>query len=904
MNQRRLIEEYLPLAAVHEEASRQKGRRRPYHISAIHYWWARRPLPAARAAVYAALVSAPESLEAAALDARLARLCRWDGTNKGLPPADAVRDARTQILDAHGGKPAKVLDQFAGGGAIPLEAARLGCETTALELNPVAHLIELCSLDYPQRFGPELADEVARWGRRLIDRTRDEIGHLYPALGGGDIQTTLVDGEDESISHRVPIAYLWTRTVPCPNRAVGAHDVPIVRQTWLVKKTGNYVALRMLPDRERMKIEYQVVASETAGGLGFDPEGHSKRGSTTCPLCGAAVDLAHVKIEAKAGRMSAELMAVSLVPVGGRGKTYVGSETGRTLIPDSERLARILVDLADQGLVPPQGRIAAEDNQHFQVPMYGMTSFSDLFTDRQLAMLLTLCQKSRDCHTEMLEEGIVPERARAISTYLAMLIDRAADYSSTLCHWHSRNAKPETTFARQALPMTWDFAEVNPFGGAAGDLLASLSGMIQAIEHCARSGQPVRVVRGSADELPFEDSEFDAVITDPPYYDNITYADLSDYFYVWLKLSAGHLHPEHLSAELTPKRREIIAVPYRHAGSRAEAKAAYEEMMERAFSEARRVLKPEGIMVCVYAHQTTAGWATLIEAVRRAGFVVVEAWPVDTEMQTRGVAMGTAALASSIFLVSRPRTTEATGDWAHDVRPGLTQIVSERVEELSSFGITGTDLVIAAVGAGMRAYTKYGRVEKPNGEELSPDEYLGEVEREVAEAVLARIFGTDKRGLGRVDQATQFYVMGRFEFGDALAPWDELNTLARGTGVELAPLVRGTEALVAFGDKRDRARLLDYRDRGSADDLGLDGMRSTIDHLHRILWLNEREPGRLTEYLAQARPDAERLRLVAHALARPGLDTGTRTPEADACERLLAVWRRVVQDNLFAAETA
>ncbi len=320
--------------------------------------------------------------------------------------------------------------------------------------------------------------------------------------------------------------------------------------------------------------------------------------------------------------------------------------------------------------------------------------------------------------------------------------------------------------------------------------------------------------------------------------------------------------------------------------------------MAAAFSEARRVLRPGGVLVCVYAHQTTAGWSTLIEAVRRSGFVVAEAWPLDTEMSSRGRAQNSAVLASSIFLVARPRAEAGTGDWAHEVRPKLQEIVSKRVGELAEFGITGADLIIAAIGAGMRAYTRYARVEKPNGEELAPDEYLDEVEREVAEAVLARIFQTDRRGLGRVDQETQFYVMGRFEFGDALAPWDELNTLARGTGVELRELANGRAPLVAFGSKRSEAKLNDFRDRGSAVEDG----RSTIDHLHRVLWLAENEPTKIKDYLAVARPDAERLRLVAHALSRPGLDSsGARGAEADACERLLGVWKRLVEDNLFTA---
>jgi putative DNA methylase len=788
---------------------------------------------------------------------------------------------------------------FAGGGAIPLEATRLGCEAAALELNPVAHLIELCTLDYPQRFGPSLADDVRRWGKWLIDRAKSEVGSLYPEIASADAAQTTIAGTTEP-ARRVPIAYLWTRTVPCPNPAARAHTAPLVRQTWLVKKRNRFAALRIVPHRDTMTLSYEVVEAQREDALGFDPAGFSRRGASTCPLCGASIELDYVKQQGREGRMGVELMAVALVDPSARGKTYIGSEDGLKLLPDEERLARMLSDLADSGFTPPAEPICAQDNQAFLVPAYGITRFQDLFTRRQLVMLLTLCRLAQEAHAEMGSGGMDAERAKAVATYLGMVIDRIADRSSTLCRWDSSASAEKTanTFARQALPMTWDFSEANPFGGASGDLAGQLEYVIAVVEHCSRAGTPVRVVRGSATDLPFGDAEFDAVITDPPYYDNVPYSDLSDFFYVWLKRSIGHIYPEHLAAEFTPKRSEIVASRYRNEGSRDAAKAAYEGMMAAAFSEARRVLRPEGVLVCVYAHQTTAGWSTLIEAVRQSGFVVVEAWPLDTEMSSRGRAQNSAALASSIFLVARPRIETRTGDWAHEVRPELQTIVSKRVGELAELEITGTDLIIAAIGAGMRAYTRYGRVEKPNGEELSPDEYLEEVEREVAEAVLERIFDTDRSGLGRVDQETQFYVMGRFEFGDALAPWDELNTLARGTGVELRELVNAGAPLVVFGAKRTEARISDYRDRGGAIELG----RSTIDHLHRVLWLADNDPTMIRDYLELARPDSERLRLVAHALSRPGLNSSSaRVAEADACERLLGVWKRLVEDNLFTA---
>jgi putative DNA methylase len=665
----------------------------------------------------------------------------------------------------------------------------------------------------------------------------------------------------------------------------------------MVKKSDRSVALRPVPDREAMHVTYEVVEARTASGLDFKPE-FSQEGSTTCPLCGASVDREYAVAQANAGRMASELMAAVVPSAVGRGKAYLGSEVSADhLLPDEDRIFAARADLAEYGLEAPDEPIA-KGGLGVRVPRYGMTSFGHLFTNRQLVMLLTLCKLVREAHQAMLDEGYEPDQASAVATYLAFVIDRVAPYHSTLSAWHSMRELTNSVFARQTLSMTWDYAEANPFGGSSGDLGLHLGSIVKVIEHCARVGQPARVIRASATDLPLEDGEFDVVITDPPYYDNVGYSDISDFFYVWLKRSIGELYPEHLGGELTPKRSEIVASPNRHDGDSEVARKFYEDMMFRAFAEARRVLKPDGILVCVYAHQTTLGWATLIEAVRRSGFVVVEAWPLDTEMPVRRRARGSAALASSIFLVARPRKDDVTGDWAHGVRPELQDIVNKRVEELPGLGVTGTDLLIATVGAGMRAYTKYARVEKPNGEELGAEEYLEEVEREVAEAVLVRIFGTDRGGLGRVDQATQFYVIARFEFGDALAPWDELNTLARGTGVELREFVDGAGSLIEFGAKRNEARLRDYRERGGEIELG----RSILDHLHRVLWLAENEPLNIKDYLAVARPESDRLRLVAHALSRPGLDSsGGRGDEADACERLLGVWKRLIEDNLFTA---
>jgi putative DNA methylase len=401
---------------------------------------------------------------------------------------------------------------------------------------------------------------------------------------------------------------------------------------------------------------------------------------------------------------------------------------------------------------------------------------------------------------------------------------------------------------------------------------------------------------------------FDAVITDPPYYDNISYADLSDFFYGWLQQSIGHLYPEHLAGPLTPKVKEAVAVPHRHGGSLDKARDAYDNMMVEVFSRRRDELKPGAPLVVVYAHKTYAGWATLINALRNAGFVVTEAWPLDTEMPTRVKGHGTASLASSIFLVARRRETGGVGDWAADVYPKLRAIVSGRVHDLPERGVSGDDLVIAAVGAGLSAYTAFDRVEMPNGEELPPERYLEEVQREVIETVLADVFGVARSGIQAVDPATQYYVMGRFEFGDVYAEFDKANTVARGVGVELTgptSVLRGRDALLK--QEKGKVKFRDFEDRGSTDGLGEpdDGdpsPRPLIDVLHRLLWLSQHQAADVRDFLRRSRADEARLRTVAQALSGEALSkkgAGTSGREQAAIASVLGAWQRLVEDNLF-----
>jgi putative DNA methylase len=821
---------------------------------------------------------------------------------------------------------------FAGGGAIPLEALRLGCEAYAVELNPVAHIIQLCTLVYPQKYGKKLADEVEKWGKWVIENVREEIGDLYPHIKVGEVLPESYEQLDllnQSKSKQLglaqtlkPVAYLWTRTVKCPNPSCSA-SVPLIRQTWLCKKKGKYVALKAIPNHQTKRVEFEAVEATTEKGLGFDPAAGSSRGNSTCRHCGTTLDVKYVKKEGVAGRIGQQLMSLVCTTSGEQGKTYLAGKKCDFYLPDESKLKNRLDKLCEETeLTIPNEPLPNYGVLGFRVQPYGLLKWSDLFTSRQLLSLMTFVKWVRLAHEKMLQQGYEEGLAKAIVTYLNLGVTKVSNRNSALCVWNSIGEKIESPISNGRLPMNWDFPETNPMGSGSGNWSDGLDYTIQTLRKLTQINNPALLSRQSCQRLDFADSSLDAVITDPPYFDAVPYADLSDYFYVWFKRSIGHLYPEHFSGQLTPKKKEAIMEPSRHGGDKAKAAKAYEGMMHQAFCEANRVLKDGGMMVVVYAHKTTAGWSTLIDSLRRAKFTITEAWPIDTERPS-GLRILRASLASSIFLVARKREGSAVGDYAMDVKPQLAEIVQERVKTLIEEGVTGADLVIACIGAGLKAYTQFDRVELPNGDELDAQAFLDEVQKEVLETILTEVLFCNKRGVSAVDKPTQYYILGRYEYGDAIIDFDEANTLARGVGVELDGVGGLTDGKLSLIKKtKNQVQLRDYSDRGALEDLGIQktekqqtfnvkpqaiGAAPTlIDILHRLLWLAENKPQEIPNFLVLAMPDANQLRLVAQALAGRTLISNTgqeaaiiRTQEQRAIDALLASWKRLVEENLF-----
>ena len=919
---KRLIEDFLPIREISRESAREKSIRQG-HISTLHLWWARRPLVACRAAVYASLVPAPKEKNGRGpKSAFIQRLCKY--------PSDpsVIKEAIKHIYSAHAerlskelGKEVtakdieegraekpKILDMFAGGGSIPLEALRLGCDAYAIELNPVAHIIELATLVYPQKYGKKLVDEVEKWGRWVIEKAKEELGDLYKPIP-----------DPKGYGKLTPVAYLWTRTVKCKNPACGA-VVPLVRQTWLCKKKGKYIALKISPDNETKRPKFSVVQAyartkkETIEKFGFDPGKFSRGGNAPCVFCGTVATSDYVKKEGQAKRIGKQLMAVVCTKQGQRGKIYLSADdVPEDLIPDEKEIWRRIEKLCEEtGLSVPEEELPKAPEKEepdevtlgFRIQPYGFTKWYELFTPRQLLALLTFTKWVRLAYEEMNERRYDKDLARGVLIYFGLLCDKIADYGATGCRWIVQTEAVAEFLSRQAIPMVWDFGELNLFGNVGSNSTSILKALMESVNSCNKIGKNANILRASATELSYPDNSFDAIITDPPYYDNVPYADLSDFFYVWLKRSIGHLYPEHFSGELTPKKKEIVADAKRH-GSKENAKRFYEDMMFQSLKEAWRVLKPDSPLVMVYAHKTTAGWSTLVEALRKTGFIIQEAWPVHTERPGRLREIGSSALASSIFLVARKREKGKIGSYENEVYPQLEQIVKERVNTLFSEGITGADLVIACVGAGLKAFTQFERVEYANGEEVTSEKFLHIVEGLVLETILEKLFGISRKGVSDVDAPTRFYVLWRYTYGRMEVDSGEAIVFAYPQGVELdGPLGLSSGRNPLLEKKGKKYRLRDYSERGMDEKLGLDG-KPVIDVLHRLLWLLENQAYKIPEYLSQSMPNYDLLKLSAQALAGTTLSgsqelIATTSDEKSVLSKLLANWKSIIsEETLF-----
>jgi adenine-specific DNA methylase len=517
------------------------------------------------------------------------------------------------------------------------------------------------------------------------------------------------------------------------------------------------------------------------------------------------------------------------------------------------------------------------------VPIYGLTRWGDLFNARQKLALITFADKVRQAHAQMGAQGAEQEFAKAVATYLALALDMMAAFCNTLARWENTSEAIKQLFSRQALPMLWDYAELHPFSGSTGSWEAGWEYYLGVLAHLTRippanppSASPT-VVHGTATALPWSDNFFDAVLTDPPYYINVPYADLSDFFYVWLKRTIGDLYPDLFATPLTPKSEEICQMQHWDPKRYAEkTKEWFEEMLTKAFSEIRRVLRPDGVAVIVFAYPRTDAWEAVINAILNAGLYMTASWPIHTEMQARLRAHESAALASSIYMVCRKRTTREVGEYPQ-VRKEIEARVRAKLTQFWAEGIRGADFFMSAIGPAVEAFGKYVRVEKLSGEPVTVTELLEYVREVVSEFALERVLGSAQ--LSGLDAPTRFYLLYRWTYNHARVPFDEARKLAQSVGVELerlwgeGGLVQREKEYVRVPTPLQRAKSTNFTRKTKFETM--------IDALHYAVWLwDQNERKRLLDHLLKTYGSDEIFWQVAQAIAEV-------LPEGDEEKRLL-----------------
>jgi adenine-specific DNA methylase len=843
---KRFIEVDFPLKEVSEESVREKNIRHG-HISTLHIWWARRPLAASRATTYATLVPVPRDEKELKEKLKfIAELSKWENSlNEKL-----IEKARKDIKEFFDGRNPKILDCFAGGGSIPLEALRLGCKTYALEYNPVAVLILKAVLEYPQKYGKKLVEDVKTWGQWVYEEAKKEIGKFYSE----EVISTQKALSDEGEEKYIPVGYIWARTIKCPNPSCQA-EIPLMRQFWLARKENRRIALKMIINKEKRKVDFKIVQGKD---INFDPsKGTVRKAKVICPICSSGIsdkELRKLFQEGKAGqRMIAVILYNPKV-----GKVYrIATEKDIETFKEAEKyleekrgklLEKWGVDPIPNEEIPYKLANIAIRARH-----YGFDNFGSFYNARQKLALITFVEKVRHAHKKMIEEGYEEEYAKVVVSYLALGVNRLADRNSSLCRLIPQTEAIGFTYGRQVLPMLWDYTEMNPIKHPSGwnaiivETLENISHLSQipSLKEDNKDKNP-EVIQASATSLPYPNNYFDAVLTDPPYYDNVPYSYLSDFFYVWLKRVVGDLHSDLFATPLTPKSEEIVAYSHGKGGFK-EGKRFFEEMITKAFQEINRVLKPEGIACIVFAYKTTEAWETIINSLLKSGLVLTASWPIHTEMKKRLRAQESAALASSVYMVCRKRVKEEVA-YFNEIKEKIEQRIKEKLEQFWEQGISGADFFVSAIGPAVEVFGQYSRVEKLSGEKVSVKELLEYVRKVASEFALERVL--KRADLGGVDAQTRFYLLWRWTFGNAKVHFDDAIKLSRPLGVELTELwdkgglVKKEKEFVRVLNPKDRAQDQAFLKKTK--------FTSMIDVLHYVLILWERgEREKIKEILSE-----------------------------------------------------
>jgi putative DNA methylase len=699
---------------------------------------------------------------------------------------------------ARGSVPPAIVDPFSGSGCIALEAQRLGLCACASDLNPVAVLINKALLEIPPKFAgcppvfPGLADsrvegweratglaaDVQAYGEWMRAEAQRRIGAQYP-------QAILDDGNKATV-----IAWIWARTVTCPNPACGI-EMPLVRSWWLSKKKGREAWIRPLIVVDPEHASGKRVDFEIGHGQGGAPTGEEDgtvgRSGARCIACGSAVGLTNLRAEGRAGRLGERLMAI--VAEGNRRRAYVP--------PTPEHVSAAMVELTSE---PPEGDLPSNP-RNFNTPAYGLTRWADLFTDRQLLAVTTFCDLVADVRDRAVDDALAAGASRgerleaggtdaeayadAVATYTGLIVSKCCDFWSSICSWNVPNEQLRTVFSRQALPMTWDFVEVMPFSGSTGGFSGHLASVVRAIE-----AVPARDQTAVAQSNAVNVVQPGLISTDPPYYDNINYSDLSDFFYVWLRRSLRNIYPDLFSTVLVPKADELVANPYRHGGKDG-AREFFERGFQRVFTQARENALDDYPITVYYAFKqseanddgtASTGWETLLDGMIRSGWAITATWPTRSERTGRMLSVRTNALASAIVLALRPRPDDAPTTDRRGLITALQDELPSALRKLQQGAIAPVDLPQAAIGPGMAVFSRYAKVIEDDGTAMSVRSALARI-NEILDEVLSEQEGD-------FDSTTRFAIAWYRQYGYVTGEFGAADELARARNTAVETLVR------------------------------------------------------------------------------------------------------------------
>jgi len=948
MNQpKKLIEVALPIKAISAESVRDKSIRHG-HISTLHLWWARRPLPVCRAVVFASLVPDPkdehcpqafiEAIDLLITDSHYElranppytqetkapkethknkllafigqfskdfqkneaqgkntpskkklnsfSLIKWENRNneevltiarkliwvahnatghisldallkdftqhyeaikvaertlyhtvdRHIPsPENKAKEAQlAEAIAAFLAKMPKVFDPFAGGGAIPLEAARLGCRAYGNDINPVAHIIQKGSLEFPQKYGKSitfsansfiaqygkeafvkqqkgksllgqeikianrLAFDVEFYAKKLLQKVEEKVGHLYPTDTKGN----------------KPIAYYWARTATCSNPTCGA-EVPLLRQFYLANTPRKKVYLQ--PKIEGTKISFSIekgVCKE---------EGWMHRANLTCPCCKNITDVKNLKNQFKKKVTGQQLIAT--ITEGFNTKLY--------RLPSSKEVD-ILAKIQTEGLFVFNESMDNGNYRDLKLPKWGMTAWREMFTPRQLLTLQTFVNQLHEIRKELSDEhGKLSEYYKAVVTYLAILIDRIAIVNTSFSRWNNARENLAHPFSRQAIAMIFDYPESNPFCGKTGSVDNQLDWIVRYIQEESSSFNHINCVKAASGEKgQFGKKELDAVVTDPPYYDAIAYADLSDFFYVWLKRTLGEVYPLNFLTIQTPKADECTALAHHHGHDKKKAKQHFEESLKRIFQSIEYQTK--GVVSIMFAHQSTEAWTTLCNSILGSEMNITGSWAMDTERSSRTLSLAGAALASSVTIACRPATKEGYGDYK-TIKKKIKKTIKAKVEELYGYGFRGADLLTACFGQAVSEFGQYKSVEKANGDEVSVAELLELAQEMAFNAIVHNI---------KTDDTTRFYLGWLELFGFGKTPHDTARKVTQiGLNIDLKIL---KDQGILVESKKD-VQLVSFKKR---DPKQFARANNLINAIHQAMKLSQGGRKELIAYLA------------------------------------------------------